>query len=293
MKFPTPIVVFLIAVQGALYGQKKEVMALQRDVADLQEQVRTLQRTLDEKTTALQVLVQQTLESSNRANTSATVIERAINERLGEQAKNLNAPVANLSAKVEQMSTDFQAVREGIADLTARMGKMQQQIVDLANTVKVMQSPPPPPGGTTSTGPPAGLSSKQLYDNAIRDRNAGNLDLAMQGFNEYLKYFGDTELAPNAQFYIAQIYYDRNDFDNALQSFDVVLEKYPENNKTPDAHYMKGMTLLKMTRRTDAAKEFLTVIQKFPQSEVAAKARAQRRALGLSVPPSRAKTRRE
>ena len=72
----------------------------------------------------------------------------------------------------------------------------------------------------------------------------------------------------------------------------VMLERYPENNKTPDAMYMKGMSLLKQTRRNDAAKEFLTLIQKYPNAEVAAKARAQRRALGLSVPATPTRSRR-
>ena len=120
------------------------------------------------------------------------------------------------------------------------------------------------------------------------DRSSGNLDLSLNGFEEYLKYFGQTELAPNAQFYIGQIYYDKADFPNAIKGFDMVLERFPENSKTPDAMYMKGMALLKSTQRNEAAKEFLSVIQKFPNAEVAAKARQQRRALGLRETPGTA-----
>ena len=46
----------------------------------------------------------------------------------------------------------------------------------------------------------------------MRDRSGGNLDLALQGFQEYLRYYGNTDLAPNAQFYIGQIHYDKNEF---------------------------------------------------------------------------------
>jgi tol-pal system protein YbgF len=163
------------------------------------------------------------------------------------------------------------------------MNKLQTQIVDLGNTVKTLQSPPAPPsptGAAGSTAPPPGLSAKQLYDTAMKDRSGGNLDLAMQGFQEYLKYFGDTELAPNAQFYIGQIHYDKNDFPKAIAAFDMVLERFPENSKTPDAMYMKGMALLKSTQRTEAAKEFQSLIQKYPNAEVSSKARQQRKALG-------------
>ena len=132
--------------------------------------------------------------------------------------------------------------------------------------------------------PPPGLSAKQLYDSAMKDRSGGNLDLALQGFEEYLKYFSSTDLAPNALFYIGQIHYDKNDFPNAIKAFDMVLERYPENNKTPDAMYMKGMALLKSTQRNEAAQEFLALMQKYPNAEVTAKARLQRKALGLNSP---------
>ena len=108
------------------------------------------------------------------------------------------------------------------------LSKVQAQLIDLNNAVKVLQAPlllrrllrrssrhlgGPPPGGAAAAGPPAGLSAQQLYDSAMRDRSGGNPDLALQGFQEYLKWFGTSELAPNAQFYVGQIYYDKGDFD--------------------------------------------------------------------------------
>jgi tol-pal system protein YbgF len=166
--------------------------------------------------------------------------------------------------------------------------------VELSNTVRTLQAPPPPPpaAGSTESGPPAGVSPTQLYESALKDRSGGNFDLARQGFEEYLKWFPTTDLAPNAQFYIGQIYYDKNEFPEAIKAFDAVLERFPENNKTADAMYMKGMALLKYGQRTQAGQEFLTVIQKYPTSEVATKARAQRKALGLSVPSTPSRRRR-
>ena len=136
------------------------------------------------------------------------------------------------------------------------------------------------------------MTAQGLYDSARKDMSGGNLDLAVQGFQEYLRFYGNTELAPNAQFYIGQIHYDKNDFAPALQAFDTVLEKYPENNKTADANYMKGMALLKSGQRNEAAREFLNVVQKYPTAEVAAKARTQRRALGLTTTGAPASARR-
>ena len=55
-----------MALAPFAFGASKEIQELQRDVALLQDQVRTLQRAQDEKFAAMQALVQQTLESVNR-----------------------------------------------------------------------------------------------------------------------------------------------------------------------------------------------------------------------------------
>ena len=132
--------------------------------------------------------------------------------------------------------------------------------MDLTNTIKVIQAPPaaPPAGGSTagpgsaSMGAPP-VNADTLYSSGMRDKNGGSDDLALQGFNDYLRYFGNTEMAPNAQYYIGEIYYNRKDYDNAVKAFDTVLERYSENNKTLDAMYMKGRTLVLMGETTARA----------------------------------------
>lgn len=283
-----------IAVGWLLAAPNKEHLAIQRDIAQLQEQVKALESTLTERMIQLDTLLKQSLDQSTRTNATLAVIENNFRDRLDRQATNLAGPVAALGSKLDQMAAEFQTLRESVSDLTAQMAKLQAQLVDITNTLKVMQAPPSPPGPAPSSGPPQGVSAQQLYDNARRDQMSGNFDLALQGYQEFLKWYGNTELAPNAQYHIGEIYYFKGDLDNALKAFDAVLERYPENNKTPDAMYMKGMTLLKSGQRTEAGREFLNVIQKYPRSEVAQKAREQRKALGLSVPgvtPSRGRRR--
>lgn len=294
MRLISPVLVALLAAPG-LFAASKEIVQIQRDIALLQDQIRTMQQSQDAQLVKLVTLVEQALQAGTKANTSLAVLESGLRDRLSQQ---LSAPIASVGAKVDQMTTDFSTVRETVSDLNERLSKIQAQLVQMDNTIRTLQAPPPPPPSPTDTaaqtGPPPGLSPTQLYETAMKDRSGGNLDLARQGFEEYLKWFTNTDLAPNAQFYIGTIHYDKNEFEPAILAFDAVLERFPENNKTPDAMYMKGMSLLKSGQRTQAGAEFLQVLQKYPTSEVATKARAQRRALGLSVPatPSATKRRR-
>jgi tol-pal system protein YbgF len=112
--------------------------------------------------------------------------------------------------------------------------------------------------------------------------NTGNSDLAQQEFQQYLTYFGNTELAANAQFYLGQIAYNKQDYASAVKAFDAVLEHYPQNPKTADAHYMKGMSLEKAQDREGAIQEFRALIKSFPQTDQSRKAQAQLKILGAA-----------
>jgi TolA-binding protein len=183
-------------------------------------------------------------------------------------------------------------LQQAVSDLTTLLGKLQAQMTDMGNAVKVIQTPSaPPPSSTSPSSPGPGAASNeppaipaaQLYANALRDQHSGKVDLAAQEFSDYLRWYGDTSLAPNAQFYIAMIHYAQGDYDTALKEFDTVLEKYPEktNNKIPDSLYYKGMSLVKLGRRTQGADEFLELLKRFPNHDLARQACSQRVAMGL------------
>jgi tol-pal system protein YbgF len=281
------IVCVVLLASPLAFGQKQEVRELQRDVAMLQDQVRSLEKSLNESNARVTVLLQQAIDNINKLTTTVAVLDSQLRDR----EKNLAAPVTAVGAKVDQMASEFQGLRVTVDDLSSRLGKLQQQMVDLNNTIKVIQAPPTPPPAAPGSpsgaaGPPQGLSAEALYANGMRDKDSGNYDMALSEFNDYLKYYGGTEMAPNAQYYLGEIYYNRKDFENALQSFDMVLEKYPENNKTPDATYMKGRTLVQMGQRTKGAEQFAEVIKRWPRSDLASKAREQRKSLGLPANPA-------
>jgi tol-pal system protein YbgF len=287
MKFRRLWLIVILVLPVALSAASREIQELQRDVAQLQQDLKTLQRAFDEKIPSLTVLVQQALDLSRETNKTLLSLDGRLQEQFRQQSKEVVAPIAGYGAKIDQLSGDFSQVRESMADITSRMGKLEQQIVDLSNAVKTMQAPaaPPPAQGqppasaSGSAPPPAG----DLYENARRDMLGGKSDLALQEFAEYLKYYGTGSYAPNAQFYIGEIHAKQGDYQAALQDFDLVLEKYPANNKTADARYMKGQTLVKMGKRTAGAAEFRQLIREYPASDQAAKALAQLKQLGLSA----------
>jgi TolA-binding protein len=288
----------LVGSPALMWGASKETMELQRDVALLQDQVKQLQQAQDRQLSALTELVRQALDAANRANTGIAVMQSGFQDSVKSQRNEVVAPVVGLSTRMDSLSSDFRTVQQAVGDLAGSVQKLQAQLTDIGNAVKVMQAPaaPPPGAGATTAGgasdaPP--LPATDLYNNARRDHTGGKLDLALQEYSDYLKYYGNTDLAPNAQFFIGTIHFSQGTYDQALNDFDTVTEKYPDNSKTAEALYEKGLTLLKMSRRTDAYAEFKETIQRFPQSNVAPQACTKIKDLGYHCPTASSSTTRK
>jgi TolA-binding protein len=281
MKFPR-LAGLLVCASVSCFGYSKQMDELQRDVALLQEQATAIQRTLDQKLAALQVLVQQSQENSSRTANQVQSLQTDLSTRVGEQLR----PMMNVGQKVDNMQQEVQGLRDSIADLSSRLDRLDAKLTDVNNKITLVTQPPPPPGAApnVSSAPPAGMSADQTFANAQRDQQAGNFDIALKQYGDYLTYFGQTDQAPTAQFNIGQIYYNRGDMDKAAQAFDTVLTKYPENSESPNAYYMKGMSLYKLDQRDDAANAFKELIDKYPRTDQANKARAALRSMGINLP---------
>src|ERR1039458_982295 len=283
----------VVAPMGSRAADPK-LVDLQRDVASLQEQVRQLKESQDRQLTALTVLVQQACDTSNRSNTGVAVIQNNLQQSLKDMESKVVAPVTGLGARLDGMDQDMRALQQSVTDLNGMMGKLQQQMTDLNNAVKILQTPAPaPPAVATGSGGDAAaaaipetptISAQDLYANANRDRGSKKYDLALQEYQQYLKWYGTTALAANAQFYIGEVHSRQKNFEAAVLDFDMVLEKYSENNKTPDALYSKGLALKSLSRLTESHSEFLELIKRYPRNDLAAQACDQLKSMGYNCP---------
>ena len=289
MKSRSLLVCLLLAVPVLATAANKEIEALQRDIALLQQQIKDLQKSQDEKFAALLEATRSAADAANKANTSVAVITSSIEKNLREQTDKVASPVVGLSTRLNEMGGELRTLSQAVGDLTALVNRLQVQLTDINNAIKVIQQPPaaPPPqsgqpGGSASASEVPPMPAETMYNAARQDYISGKYDLAVQGFNDYLKYYGNTSFAPNAQFYIAMIHFAQGNYETAVKEFDMVLEKYPDNNKTADALLYKGRALVKMPgHKTEGGNEFMEVIRRYPKSDQATQACNDRRAIGL------------
>jgi TolA-binding protein len=279
----------LIATPTLLVAANKEMQELQRDVAQLQDMLKTLQRSQDERFAALQVLVQQSLNAANDANKAVAVIQSSIQQNMKEQGDKVVQPVVGLATRMDSLSGDFRSMQTAMSDLVSTINRMQTQLTDLSNAVKVMQAPPAPPptagGDAAAAGANPPMSGTDMLANADRDRLAGRNDMALQGYSEFLKYYGNDAKAPDAQFYIGLIHYGQNDYAAAAKDFDTLLERAPaESQRVPQAYFYKGMSLLRSQQKTAASDEFIELIKQYPSNDLSKKACDQLKELGKRCP---------
>jgi tol-pal system protein YbgF len=117
---------------------------------------------------------------------------------------------------------------------------------------------------------PSETNPKKLYDASYLDITKGNYDLALAGFNEFLKRFPKHDLADNAQYWIGEGYYAQKKYEPALTEFEKVVGNYPGKDKEPAALYKMGLCLQEMGDKAKARQYWQLLVKKYPKSPEAA-----------------------
>ncbi|MGH9602868.1 MAG: tol-pal system protein YbgF [Terriglobales bacterium] len=242
---------------------KDRLIRLQATVDALQTQMTLMQRSFDERMGVMRNLADQSTDNLNKMAETVTRLERALTEQAGQTGD-----------KVEQVSVQVQALQDSLDELKARTARLAQQLEEMkaAQTNIGAATPVTPP----ADAPPADT----LYKNALTDYNAGRHDLAMQQFQDYLKYYPNTELAGNAQFYVADLNYRQKNYQAAVTGYDKVIEQYPEGNKVRAAMLKKGLALLELGQREQGVGTLKTLAARYPRSVEANSARERLKKLG-------------
>jgi tol-pal system protein YbgF len=279
----------------------REIIELQRDVTSLLQGQKDLSTQMTQDHTVMKTLVEQSSDSVGKLNATMTAVQKTVQD-----------VQANSGTRLDTMSTQVQGVSDNLEEIKSRLGKLNQQLVDLQNTVQSLDAKISGPGGTPATtaptgggapasttptgfNPPTGAvnpggpapSADTLYSNGLRDITSGKYDLARSEFQDYLRYYGDTDLASNAQFYLGEIAYQQHQYEQSVVEYEKVLTNYPKSFKLAPARLKKGMALIELGQKTAGVRELREVVKRYPGTEEDRRARAKLKELGVAVTASR------
>lgn len=277
------IAALMLATVSPAAAANKDMIQLQTQVQALQDQVARMQQSIDMNMGVMKNLIEQSADSVNKMNTAVSDLQQK-----------MQGQAADTNGRMEQISGQIQSLHDTVDELKSRLAKVSKQLDDMQQGGQNLAAGQP--GMTAAAGSPnpgapsaesnPGASQAQpadvLYNNALRDYNSGKYDLSSQEFNDYIKYYSNTDLAGNAQFYLADIEYRQGNFEAAVRDYDKVLEQYPGGNKAAAAQLKKGYALLELGQREAGVRELNSLIARYPRSIEASQARDRLRRLGVA-----------
>ena len=128
-------------------------------------------------------------------------------------------------------------------------------------------------------GLPPETQAKRVYEQAYLDLTRGNYSLAILGFAEYLKRAEGSDLADNAQYWIAESYYAQGDYRQAVVEFQKVVDRYAQGDKVAGALLKIGFSEIHLGESDDARAALEEVVRRFPNGEEAKLARDKLRSI--------------
>jgi tol-pal system protein YbgF len=256
----------------------KETRQLMADIRILQEQSQQLQNLL------------------NALNESI----KAVNARIDEQTGASRKSFADQKVVIDALTNDLRVVREKLDDNNVRVGSLSQELDALrqsiaAGSVARAASPDVDPAAAapdTAAAAPSGAaavgaSPKKLWDGAQADYMGGQYDLAILGFDSYIKTFPQAQDADDAQYYIGMSYLQQGNNEKANDAYDVLIRNYPGSNMMPEAYYRKGTALKNLKRYDEARSAFEYLIKNFADSQAAVLAQQSLQSLPAAAPATR------
>lgn len=207
-------------------------------LTELERRLQTIERIVDN-------------QSLVRLTQQVDALERRADELQG-QAETLEHSAENTAGRQRQL----------YADLDARIQDLERSIQSSSGVLESGRLAPgelPVPGG----------SDRDNYQVAFELVKEERYDLAAKSFKQFLLTFPDSELADNAQYWLAESYYASRQFEQALADFEVVVSDYPRSRKVPDALLKIGYCNYNI-KRWDAARLALVRVQTdYPETTAA------------------------
>lgn len=127
-------------------------------------------------------------------------------------------------------------------------------------------------GGGQTTGD---VDPRALYQAALQQFRRGSYGTARGGLQAFLSRHPDHELAPDAQFYVAETWAEEGEARRALDAYGRVVELFPDSPRAASALYKSGLAELERGNVGDARVFFRRVVNGYPDSDEATLARDQ------------------
>lgn len=218
------------------------------------------------------------------------------------QLEALKLEMSKLRGQVEVLNNSIENTakrqRDMYIDLDTRLRRLEQQggLVTAPVPAAPAAVAPAPAAAASPTAPAAIAASapaaavtvadsgaeNNVYDAAQGQRRIGNYQGAIVAFQNFIQRYPKSNLAPRAQYWIGDSYFNLRDFKLAIASQQTLIKTYPDSPSVPDAMLNIASSQIEMGESGIGRKTLEDLIARYPVSDAADKAK--RRLAALNSP---------
>lgn len=182
------------------------------------------------------------------------------------QLDTMSEEVRKLQGRNEELLHDVQDAekrqKDFYIDLDSRLRRFE------ASGVQPAQS-----GATAAAAPIDPVAENRDYDAAYGLFKTNKQQASIAAFQDFLKKYPASTLAPNAYFWMGVAYYALKDYKNAVNSYLTAASKYPTSEKAPNALMGAAICYQEMDDVAGAKKTLKQIIANYPDSNMAPRAK--------------------
>jgi len=269
--------------RAATDGRAPGVIELMNQVEDLQSEINRLRGQLEVLTNGLE-----------NAQKRQRDMYLDLDTRVRRMEQGATTPGPRTEAPAAQAS-DTEA-RAKPATPSDSVKRVEPQAGNVSSTPAAAGSPPPsvtttqtvpapaaptpparptPPAATTAAAPAAASDThvRRAYDSGLAAYRSGDYQGAIAAFDGIVKRYPRDPLAPNAQYWIGDAWFNLRDFKSAASAQQTLINNYPDSPKVPDALLNLGSAYAAQGDGAGARRTWEDLVARFPQTDAAEKGR--------------------
>jgi tol-pal system protein YbgF len=214
---------------------------------------------------------------------------------LAQQLEVLREEMRQLRGQIEVLGHESQMAakrqRDMYVDLDTRLRRLEQPSAPIAAPTGA--APAPASGGTPpavaptppASAPPVVAAAKpavalapsdteaRSYEAAQGQRRIGNYQGAITAFQGFINQYPKSPLAPRAQYWIGDSYYNLRDFKRSIAAQQKLIATYPGSSSVPDALLNMASSQIELDDIRGARRTLDGIVTRYPTSEAAVKAK--------------------
>lgn len=195
-------------------------------------------------------------------------LERA---RVKEALDSVKSSIRSTDERLKSLEKASAEDAESIASIRSAIDNNDRKLGDLKEAIASVEKKALAAAEASATRAPAQDSKKgeepeAMYARGYKETVDKDYAKAAETFKSFLASYSGHKLAPNAQYWLGEVYYARGDWELAILEFDRAVKKYPESEKVPAAILKEALSFEKLGSKKEARVLLNEVMERFPKS---------------------------